>query len=96
MTGTLPRSVQEEASLPPQRIRPLLRRAGVYLGVWTLVAVYMICGEILMMRDSFQIDSLIRFAGLALVRNYGWAMVSLLTLGLVRAVPLHRQASPRA
>jgi hypothetical protein len=90
------RSFLEEAPYPVMRVTPLLRRAGVYLGIWTLVAVYMICGEILMMRDSLQVDSLVRFAGLALVRNYGWAIVSLLTLGLVRAFPLHQQASPRA
>jgi hypothetical protein len=95
MTETLPLSFPKEAASRAGRAMPLLRRAGVYLGVWTLVAVYMICAEILMMRDSLQVDSLIRFAGLALVRNYGWAMVSLLTLGLVRAFPLHHQASPR-
>jgi hypothetical protein len=96
MNETLARSFPEGASSSALRIPPLLRRAGVYLGVWTLVAIYMICGEILMLRDSLRADSLIRFAGLALVRNYGWAFVSLLTLGLIRTVPLHRQASPRA
>ena len=96
MNETLRRSFPEGASSPALRVWPRVRRVGVYLGVWTLLAIYMICAEILMMRGSLTVDSLLSFAGLALVRNYGWAIVSLLTLAFVRAVPLHRQASPRA
>jgi hypothetical protein len=75
--------------------RTALQWLGAYFGVWTMVALYMICEELLLARNGLQVDSLLTIIGMALVQHYGWALVSLLTLALVRAVPLHRDATPR-
>jgi hypothetical protein len=76
------------------RVKTALRWFGAYLGLWTVVALYMICEELLLARDWLQVDSRLSIIGVTLVQHYGWALVSLLTLAFVRAVPLHRDATP--
>lgn len=69
---------------------------GVYLGGWTLVTIYILSAQLFLMRQPFYSDAFLRFTGLTLVRNYGWALLSLLTLALLKAFPLHRDPSIRA
>ncbi len=69
---------------------------GAYLGVWTLVTIYFLSAQLFLMRQPLHSDGFLTFTGLTLVRNYGWALVSLLTLALLRVFPLHRGPSLRA
>jgi len=66
---------------------------GVYLGSWTLLSLYILSAQLFLMREPVYSDTFLRFTGLTLVRNYGWSLLSLLTLVLLRAFPLHRGAT---
>lgn len=72
-----------------------LRSLGAYFGLWTLLAVYIICLSFLFNRKELEVEQKLRMIGFPLLRSYAWALVSLLTLALVRALPLHRDASVR-
>ena len=80
----------------PFLLRERIRGIGVYLGGWTLVTFYILSAQLFLMRQPFYSDAFLRFTGLTLVRNYGWALLSLLTLALLKAFPLHRNPSLRA
>ncbi len=75
--------------------RSQIRRMGTYLGAWTLVTIYILSAQLFLMRQPLYSDTFLKFTGLTLVRNYGWALLSLLTLALLRAFPLHRKRSPQ-
>ncbi len=68
--------------------RAILRRFGVYVGLWTVAALYVICFGMLFDRRPMDLDMRLRFAGIVLVRSYGWGLISLITLGLLKGFPL--------
>lgn len=74
-------------------IREQVRGMGVYLGGWTLVTIYILSAQLFLMRQPIYSDTFLRFTGLTLVRNYGWCLLTLLTLVLLRTFPLHRGAT---
>ncbi len=83
---------------PSDSIRSMGKRPrawAIYWGIWTLVALYMASMSLLEMRQGLTEESVLRILGLNLVQNYGWGLLSLLTLALVRKVPLHTRNSLR-
>ncbi len=74
-----------------------LRRSWIlYLGGWTLIGLYMASMDLMAIRTEIQAESVLRILGMNLVQNYGWAVLSLGTLALLRKVPLHQGASVKA
>ncbi len=61
----------------------------LYWGGWTLAGLYMGSMYLLSVRTEFQAEFVARSLGFDLALNYGWGVVSLGTLILVRKVPLH-------
>ncbi|MBI4912820.1 MAG: histidine kinase [Acidobacteria bacterium] len=59
------------------------------------MAIYRISISLFFIQADLDLDFILLEAGIVLVRSYGWATVSLLTLAIVRAVPLHRSPSAR-
>lgn len=64
-----------------------LRRLGIYAGLWTLLALYIISFGLLFDRRPLGFDLRLKFAGIILLRSYGWALVSLITLALLQRFP---------
>lgn len=67
-----------------------LRWAGIYLGAWTLVALYLCSADLWFMRKTIGPGFSLARLGMFLVRGYGWALVSLLTILVARRFPLHQ------
>jgi signal transduction histidine kinase len=96
MTAPLLSSTALKPSGEPRGLGRGLRGLGLYLGLWTLVALVMISMHLPLYPKELHTEAVLSIVGIFLVRNYGWALVSLLTLALVRAVPLHHKPPPRA
>jgi signal transduction histidine kinase len=80
----------------PKGLGRSLRGLGLYFGLWTLVALVMISMHLPLYPKELHTEAVLSIVGIFLVRNYGWGLVSLLTLALVRAVPLHHKPPLRA
>ncbi len=72
------------------------RRWTLYWGIWTLVGFYMASMDLLSIRTEIHFEYFLQTLGLNLVQNYGWGLVSLCTVALVRRVPLHHGPNAKA
>ncbi len=67
-----------------------------YCGCWTLVGLYAASMDLLSHRSGIEFESFLRILGMNLMQNYGWGVVSLGTVALVRKVPLHHGNNVKA
>jgi sensor histidine kinase YesM len=70
------------------------RWLGIYVGVWTLISLYLVSADLWFMRSTIGPAFTLARLGMFLTRGYGWALVSLLTLAILHFAPLHRNATP--
>ncbi|MBL0313572.1 MAG: histidine kinase [Holophagaceae bacterium] len=69
---------------------------AMYWGGWTLAGLYMASMYLVSVRTGLQMESAFRALGFDLALNYGWGVVSLGTLALVRRFPLHHGNNVKA
>lgn len=67
----------------------------LYFGIWTMVSLYLCSADLWFMRKSMGVEFTPARFGMFMVRGYGWALVSLITIFFIRRMPLHRNATRR-
>lgn len=70
-----------------------MRWLGIYIGVWTLISLYLFSADLWFMRSTIGPPFTPARLGMFLMRGYGWALISLITLAILRIAPLHRNAT---
>jgi len=80
-------------SLGGFRIEKKWKWAALYFGIWTMVSLYLCSADLWFMRKSMSVEFTPARLGMFMVRGYGWALISLITLFFIRRMPLHRDAT---